>query len=257
MNLLELGGFRTHLLLPHDLVGSIIDDAPTFHGLEVQAANGTDLYLRHDKSVMRVEHQRGDGRIKVTVTALAPIWVQEMGLTAKVQGDGTWGGIGRYGQWTSPPYTVRQKDAHKSTIHFSRVRTSRNFTVAVQYAEGGKRWTFRSGPGFSRLLGEPPQDVPWHGCDVFGRGWQLKGVIEDPAEVLRRWELAGHPEADWMHFHGWSGGAGAVVQGVPPYRADQILHPNVPIDHLWNAPRGWRKLEAGRSVSQTLTMEER
>jgi len=242
VKLLVLAGFRCHVLLPHELVGTIIDGQPTFKGLT--EAGGT--FFRGSREILDV-HRTGT---TTTVTALAEIWIQEPGLSVKIQGGGEWRGFGRNNAWTSPWYTVRQRDAHKSTVHFPRVRTNPNYTIGVEYREGSSRWRFRSDGGFTKLLNQPqphPDVIPWQDAEVFGRGYPLDGIAPATDEVLRRWELAGHPDSTWLNLLGWTGGAAAVTDihgrdvGAPGDR------------YLWQA-RSWRRMRPGDRISQTLTM---
>lgn len=245
--ILVWAGFRTHLLLPNDVVGSIIDGEPTWPGLTV-----TDgVYRRDGKPVLTVATHAGPKRTRVVVTATEDVWLQEPGLAVKVAGEGTWRGVGPDGAWTSRPYTLRQKDAHRSTVHFPRVKANPFYTVTVEFADpDGGRVRFHSDGGFSKLLNMPPGDVPWEGCQVFGRDYELAGVVENPDEVLHRWELAGKPpNIGQMYFLGWTGGAGCVVNeegrdvGAPGNR------------FLWQ-PRSWRRLGKGQTISQTLTVRK-
>ncbi len=244
-------GFRTHLLLAHDCVGSIIDDKPTFPGVTVDQG----VYSREGTPFLKVEKQGDHSRTRVTVRALQDVHLQEPGLSVKIAGEGTWRGFGFHGQWTSGPYTLKQKDAHRSTVHFPRVKTSPKFTVGVEYREGATRYRLRSDGGFVKLLNMPPAVIPWEHCEVFSQGYPLEGVVGDPDEVLRRWELAGlPPNVGQMHFLGWTGGAGAVVnaQGrTPPPGTDVTAADGY--DRLWN-PRSWRRLGKGQAIVQTLSL---
>jgi hypothetical protein len=253
--ILVFGGFRVHLLLPNDVVGSIIDGQPTFKGLT--EAGGT--FFRGSREILHVERKD----VTTTVTALAELWIQEPGLSVKIAGGGEWRGVGPKGHYVKTTAGVdgwlplEQKDARKSTVHFHRVRSNPDYCVAVDYRENGTRWRFRSDGGFSRLLNGPqplPSVLPWPRAQVFGRDYKLAGTVTGTTQLLG-WELAGHPDSDWLNLLGWKGGAGAVVQNVPPYRADQILHPGVPIDRLWD-PRSWRRMRPGDSIAQTLTMRK-
>jgi hypothetical protein len=242
--ILVWSAFRCHVLLPHDCVGSIIDGQPTWPGLTVEGG----IFRRNGKPVLLVDSHIGPKRTRVVVTALEDVWLQEPGLVVKIAGEGTWRGFDDTGTWTSRPYSLKQKDAHRSTVHFSRIKTNPFYTEGVEYCEGAVAYRFHSDGGFAKLLNMPPGKVPWEGCQVFGRDYELAGVVENPNEVLHRWELAGKPpNIGQMYFLGWTGGAGCVVNeegrdvGAPGNR------------FLWQ-PRSWRRLGKGQHITQTLWM---
>jgi hypothetical protein len=249
--ILEFASFRCHILIPHEVVTGIKGGVPVDRVLT--EAGGT--FRREGREVLRVNR---DG-VTTTVTALTEIYVQEPGLSVKIAGDGAWRGLGRNAEWTSPWYTLEQKDAHKSTVHFSRIRTSKTFTTGVEYRAGDDtktqslcRWRFRSDGGFTKLLNAPehlPSLIPWTGAEVAGRGYTLAGTVPRTDEVLRRWELAGWPDFDWMHFLGWTGGAAAVTD----IHGSDVGAPGD--KYLWQ-PRSWRRMRPGQSISQTLTMRK-
>jgi hypothetical protein len=253
-------GFRAHvLLLPHDVVGSIIDNRPTFSGLT--EAGGS--IFRGSREVLQIDRAERNGKTVVTVTATTDVWLQEPGLTVKVAGDGTWRGFGLRNQWTSPPYPLHQKDAHRSTIHFSRVmfldrkgkRPNPRYTVGLEYREDGACWRFRSDGGFRKLLDTPADAVPWPDCEVFAEGFPLVGVYLPLWEPLLRWELAAKPpNIAQAHFIGWPGGAGAVVNalGRTPQPGEDVTASSG-FDRL-HRPDSWRCLRAGQSISQTVSM---
>jgi hypothetical protein len=246
-------GFRTHILLPHDVVGAFRDDRPPFAGLEVQALRGEDLYVRHGKPVLSVRKAVGPTVTRVTIQARAEVWLQEPGLMLIIESDsGVWRGIGRQGVYTSEPLPLRQKDAHFSTVHFSRYPSSAKYTLGVEFREGNARRRFYSSGGFTRLLTEQQQrPVPWEGCQVFTEPYELSGV-KTGYEQLKRWELAGKaPNIGQMYFLGWTGGPGCVVnsKGVTP--GQKGAEPGERYDLLWQ-PRSWRRLLRGQSIEQTL-----
>ncbi len=242
--ILVFGGFRSHVLIPHDVCGSIIDNVPTWGGMTVDPAG---IYWRNSKAILSVSRHEKDGATRVVVRAFDDVWLQEPGLVVKIAGEGVWRGYGPNGKWTSPIYKLRQKDAHRSTVHFSRVKTNPDYTVGVEYRVGGTRLRFHSDGGFTKLLDTPAGDVPWTHCQVFGEGYELDGVVSGP-ETLRRWELAGRaPDIGQCYFLGWTGGAACVVNkdgrdvGAPGDR------------FLWQ-PKSWRRLRRGESITQTLEM---
>ncbi len=255
--LLEFGGFRVHLLIPHTVVGTIISDRPTWPGLTVEDhGGGVLLYLRDGKPVLRTYRHSTETQTRVFVHAVEDVYLQEPGMTVRIAGDGTWRGFGPTGAWTSKPYELHQRDAHRSTVHFSRVKTNTLFTAGVEYRFLGGHWRLRSDGGFTKLLNMPPAGIPWQGAQVFGRDFELAGTVSDPNEILRRWELAGaQPNIGQMHFLGSTGGAGAVTNKsgrTPPSPAPKDFD-YTPYCWLWN-PRGWRKLAAGQSITQTVSL---
>jgi hypothetical protein len=260
--LLVFGGFRSHILLPHDVVGAISTDKRTWSWIEVQEREGEELYVRHGKPVLRissvVSHPPGVTRKRVVMAALTEVWVQEPGLQVNIAGAGTWRGYGPRGRWTSDTYLLRQKDAHKATVHFPRVRTHPNYTVGVEFrnSQNSERWRIGSDAGYAKLLAQPVQQVPWVGCEVFGEGYDLAGVYVDLSErPLRRWELAGKPpDIGQMYFLGWVGGPGVVVndKGRTPVPGVDVTAADG-FNLLWH-PRSWRRLRPGQVLSQTLTM---
>lgn len=262
--LLEFGGFRAHLLYAGEFVGTIINGRPTFRTLELDGS----VFRYRGVPLLDVFRVDGTARTVVRVRALtAGVWLQEPGLTIRVAGAGEWRGFGIGGHWTPTTAGVDRwlpldgPDAYRATVHWSRIRElgpgKRNpgYTVGVAYRSGPVRWRFRSSGGFRELLeGSAPAPVPWEGCRVFGHDWRLTGTVSG-LEQFRRWELARHGDEGWLHFFGWTGGAGAVVNragrtpppGSSPGPADGYTY-------LWN-PRSWRELKPGASIEQTVTAE--
>ncbi len=265
LELIEWATFRVHLLLPHDVAGSIISDKPTFPGVTVE--DGT--YCRDGNPFLRVERRGDHAKTHVTVRALEDVWLQEPALTAKVEGEGTWQGIGTTGRYTAdsnghkgPHDLGGTRDAFRSTLHWNHARSAPAFTCGWEHkpAPGGC-YRFRTDGGFMRLLDNmPPGKVPWELAQVFSRPWRVEGVYPDKSgRALRRIELAGHGEFNpfqaWAHFSGWGGGPGVIVNAkgrTPP--------PGKPITEadgynlLWDAPRSWRRLSKSQSISQTLSL---
>ncbi len=260
------GGFRCHILLPHDVVGTIIEDRPTWPGLTVEGSSDHgDLYLRRDQPVLVVWREGN----KTTVTAKQDVWLQEPGLSVRLNrfDDAVWRGFGRDLEWTTDPIHLRHQtpdglpQAYVSTVHFPRGKLNPKYTIGVTYRQPLRVGVFnrlhiQSDGGFTRLLDVIPREYPppWQGCQVFGHGYELQGVCPNVSEKpLRRWELTGHPTSDQMHFLGWTGGAGAVVNEdgrTPPPLAR--VEASDGYDRLWD-PRSWRCLKKGHSISQTLT----
>lgn len=246
---------RCHVLLPHEVVGAFRMDKPTWNAWTIDEYGGEAVHSYDGRPALMVTTTPTATLTRVTVRALRDIWIQEPGLTATIQGDGFWRGFGPRGKWTSAPYPLHQKDAHRSTIHFSRAKSSAAYTVGVEFREpGGTGWRLYSDGGFLAPLLTPLRGavVPWEGCEVFSTGYELRGTCSGP-EALRRWELAGAPpDLGQMHFVGWTGGAGAVVNergrtpppGRPPTAADGY-------DRLWQ-PASWRKLGRGQTIVQTI-----
>jgi hypothetical protein len=250
--LLIPGGFRCHLLIPNTAVGTIDEDKPTEPWLTVR--NG--IFAHKGRPVLELRKMwPGGGELFVKATALQDVWIQEPGLSVKIAGDGVWQGYGRDGEWTSIPRPLARKDAHKETVHFSRVKSNKDYTVGVEFRWSQGRYRFRSDGGFQKPLNKraTPNAIPWVHCEVFNNGYYLNGTAEG-YEILRRWELAGHmPDQSWMHFLGWTGGAGVVTNSkgrTPPPGSSPTVDDGY--DRLWQ-PKSWRKLAKGQSIAQSLT----
>ncbi len=229
------GGFRSHILLAHDVVGTVIDGRPTWPGMQV---DNDGVYFRKDQPVMSLKHEAN----RFTLLALQDVWLQEPGLSVKIDryDDAVWRGFGRDLEWTTDLIRLRHQtpdglpQAYRSTVHFPRGRLNPKYTIGVTYRHQVRlgvyeRLHIQSDGGFTRLLDVIPNEYPppWQGCEVFGQGYELQGVCPNVSErPLRRWELAGHPTSDQMHFLGWGGGAGAVVNedGRTPPPLAQIRH---------------------------------
>ncbi len=260
-NVIVWGGFRSHILLPHKVVGSIIDDEPTWHGVQADHQGSAIVYSHNGAPFLRLEreYENFDRRFKVSVSLdpLREVWVQEPGLVLKTKGEGVWRGMlrahGKRKKWTSQPHTLKNKDAHRSTVHFSRVKTSLKYTNAVRFEQPGLTLDIWGSYGFSQLLDGPAWSVPYTGCEVFGEGYPLAGVYEEPNEVLRRLELAGKPpDVGQFYWFGWTGGPGCVVNDrgrTPPPGMDVTAADGY--NKLWN-PRSWRRL---RPISMVLQAE--
>lgn len=253
MEVLQLAGFRTHFLLPHDYVGAVTPARPVVSGIELQELERAVVYHRHDRAFMQVSQRPGaGGKVTVTLEALAEVWVQEPGLTAVVEGETEWRGFGPGGKWVATDRGVTGwldlegvPDAHRATVHWKRTRPSDDYTVGVACRGQGRTLRFRSDGGFSRLLtSSPPRDVPWRGCEVFGRGVELAGVaVNESGRPRLRWELASHKPQAWMHFLGWGGGAAAVTN-------EAGLDVGIDGDRfLWDPP-AWRRMLPGDRISQ-------
>ncbi len=253
--------FRCHVLIPHDIVGTIIDSVPTFHGLEVVETEHGCVYLRKNKPILEEIHQGKSVKIK----AHTNIWIQEPGLVVKIAGNGSWRGIGLNGKYSSEPYSLENaKDAHIKTVHFSRVRTNREeWTKAIEYRQGNEVLHFHSNGKFDSLIRNfraTPHAVheASKGCEVFGRGYFVENVWPipvagqyiKPPENLLRWELAGKlPNLGQMYFLGWTGGPAAVVNLVG-------RDVGAPGDKYVYNPFSWRQLRASYSIEQTLWSEK-
>jgi hypothetical protein len=246
-------GFRSHILIPHDVVGTLIDDKPT--GWTVFTKQG-NTYLRHGKPFLRVVKHTHPNRVRVVATALTNIWIQEPELAVKIAGEGTWRGIGP--NWITERYSLRQKDAHRSTVHFNRIPSSREYVQTIRYdGADGSCLTLWSDGGYTKLLRDQPAGrVPYLGAQVFDSPARITGAVgDDNQQPLQRWELAGcaPPRCaqvlGQMYFGGWGGGAGAVVN------VDGRTPPDEPklYDKLWQ-PRSWRLLREGQSIAQTLVV---
>jgi hypothetical protein len=287
VKILYWAGVRAHFLLPHQLVATIGDDRCTAKGVTVERG----VFSYQGDPFLRLLRRGPWPSSRVQLTALADVWLQEAGLTVKLEKeDGSeWQGFGYNNRWTSTPKPLHDRDAHFETVHFSRVRwldpkkTRRNpkFTTGVEYRSLGAKDRFYGGEGFARMLDEPAGRVPWQGCSIFGTGLELAGTVRKSTDTpVRAWELSAHPASpwpnwpwpgspgkpivhpasDWMHFTGWGGGAGVVVQNCPPWASDHLRRrgdaangrdPDMPIDHLWD-PATWRLLRKGRTITQSV-----
>lgn len=258
-------GFRTHILLPSrpgrkGVVGSIIDDKPTWPGLTAFTHDDTTEYSRDGWPILRMtrfplKHRAGRAT-RVTIRALTEVWVQEMGLTIRIAGEGAWYAMHRSG-WYEGPYTLRNiEDPFKNTKHFSRVRGSENFTRFLDYKVGRSKLRIRSAlPGFARLLDRAVRPVPWPGCSVFGKDWDVAGAYVPAYEHIRRIELSGGarlhdvpPNTTQLHWTQWTGGAGAVVnaEGHTPPPGTNVTK-DMGYDRLHN-PLSWRRLLPGHAA---------
>lgn len=259
MKVVVFGGFRTHILLAHDVVGTIIDNEPTFKGLVREG----EFYLRRGRRVMRVTHHGQYPEVHVVVKALEDIWLQEMGLTVKLAGEGEW--LAHYRDHTvKGPYDLNNAmDEHHNTVHFSRVRSSPHFCTSVDYRELGTTWRITSPqPGFAALLDNIARVVPWRRCQVFDRNWMLRGVYQPAWSFVRAWELAAGahlkdvpPGTTQLHLTSWGAGAGAVVNehGHTPEPGATITSADG-FDKL-QQPETWRLLKRGHSVHQTVKIK--
>jgi hypothetical protein len=254
-------GFRAHVLIPHDYVGTIIDSLPAWGGLTVEG----NTFVRNGKPVLRLDTNVLKTITRCRITALAEVWLQEPALSVKVdRHDGaTWRGFGKRNQWTSEPEQLRHETADgvpqawKSTVHFPRGPKNPDYTVGVEYRFEKLRYRFRSNGGFTDLLDRTYETsvVPWQGCQIGVSGRELKGTVKNTSErPLRRWELAGHPTFDWMHFLGWGGGAGFVVneKGFTPKPGTKASDE---FSFLWD-PRSIRKLAPGQWIGQTIAAKQ-
>ncbi len=260
-------GFRVHFLLPHDVVGTIIDNKPTFLGITVHALGDGEIYCRERIPFLHVKRQGKERASTVRVSALAEVWVQEPGLAVKIAGGGEWRGHGPLG-WTSPWRPLESKPgevlpAHRRTVHFSRVRwlnpakTKPNpeYTTAIHYRDRTGLWRLFSNGRFSELLDHPPGPVPWRGCQVFSKGYEVAGTASNPCEKLRRWELAPlPPDTGQMYFLGWTGGAGVITnaEGETP-EPGTVVTEGMGYDKLWN-PHAFRRMLPGAWIEQTVRM---
>lgn len=260
----DWASFRTHILIPHRVVGSIRDNKPMFSTLTVeQPRMGVRVYVYDNKPVLKVttDWARGGSQKRSTIVrveALSEVWLQEPGLSVKIKDGGVWRAFRRSPfRWTSDSLPLRQKDAHRNTVHFSRYKESPDFTTGVRiFHSQGVLDFWVNGSGFMSFLDTPARTsrIPWQDCRVFNEPRKLLGCTSGP-EMLRRWELAGHQPNDqsWMHFLGWTGGAAAVTDkqgrswlGEERYRSE----------YLWQ-PRSWRRLMPGdRPLLQTLHGEK-
>lgn len=250
MNIIAEAGFHTHLLVPHRVVGSMRDYLPLFLGLTAEPYTNGVAYRHNGLRIFDVTKKRMTDGTRVTMRAATTIWIQEPGVELVVAGGGVWLGVGPNG-YTTPPLGLRQKDAHFSTTHFSRVRHSPNYTIGVEYREGSQATKWFSGSGFAKPLYQPASaNIPWQGCQVFGQDYELRSVFHNPNEVLRRWELAAKaPDIGQMYFLGWTGGPGCAVnaKGVTPGQIGAA--PGERYDYLYN-PRSWRQLMPGQEIVQ-------
>jgi hypothetical protein len=260
MQIVDHGSFRTHLLIPNDVVGAFTPDKPPVGWLSAVQDLQTTTYFRNNKSVMRVERRREAWR----VTALADIWLQEPSVTVKVAGRGAWWGKRKDGKWEGPFTLKNVVDPFKNTVHFSRVRSSPRFCEFVEYREDGQRWRWRSDGGFADLINKkasPKILEACKGCYIFNQPWRLSGVFSPSWQMLRSWEASGGarligvpPGTTQLHLHGWAGGPGCVVnaQGKTPPPGHQLTRGDG-YDLLWS-PTSWRLLKAGRSIEQLIVM---
>ena len=241
--------FRTHVLIPHETVSTLIDGEPRGQGITHQ---GNDYYWR-GRPFLRVIRHTHPGNVRVEVIALRTVWLQEPGLSVKIAGGGTWQGFGP--RWSTDAYDLHQGDAYRSTVHFSRAPRGPRYVQTIKYREGGKCLTLYSDGAFDKLLirqgrgGSPP----WSGAVVMGGTTPVSGVFDNRAEVLRRWELAGGRWADGlaqMYFLGWTGGPGAIVnsEGRTPFPGSQA---GSEFSRLYN-PRSWRELREGERITETI-----
>lgn len=259
MQLVDKGSFRTHILIPNDVVGAFTPDAPPQWGWLVphEVAGGT-TYWRNGKPVLRVS-RHGDQWL---VTALVDLWLQEPSVTVKVAGHGAWWGKRKDGKWEGP-FTLRNiEDPYKNTIHFSRARNSNRFCTRVEYREDNKVWRWVCDGGFAKPINKPGgiHIDAWRGCKISSSQHALSGVFTPQYAPLRRWEasggarLPGHypPGTTQMHFHGWAGGPGCVVNDkgrTPPPGTPKAAEGGY--DKLWH-PASWRFLKKGASIGQRI-----
>ncbi len=267
-------GFRTHILLPHDVVGTIIDDKPTWDGLWALPFGYGQIYYRDKVPVMQMKKSFPSAhKMHVQIKAMKEIWLQEPAISVKISRhpNGAWRGYGRGGKWVPTEsgawrwLDMKQEgkvpQAYRSTVHFTRDPTASNYTMGVEFRSDFLKRRFGSNGNFTQLLNRwqkrktPP--VPWLRCEVFDEGYELRGVCPKRNEKPRRgWELAGHEDFYWMHFHGWRGGAGAVTNylGLTPLPGTDVTAADG-FDKLWDPP-SWCQLKPGQSISQTLTYKE-
>lgn len=242
------GGFRTHLLLPHLVVGSIIDDKPTFRDLTVEdSPSGYKTYYYQDGPILRVSKRGHDTR----VTAMTDIWLQEPSVALKLKGfdGGSWIQGLKGNKPVGRKYTLIQKDAQRSTVHFMRYPFMWNYVNGFRVKDIlGLQFDAFSDGGFASLLSDPLQiKTDWLGCRVFSEDWELHGT-KSGFEMLKRWEASGaRPDIAQIYFHGWTGGAGCVVnnKGSASNRFEN--------DKLWQ-PRSWRMLKQGKTIRQSLVI---
>lgn len=250
--------FRTHLLVPHELVAAITNDRPSVAALTVERG----IYRWEGRPLLKVVKTGAYPRTSVEVTALEDVWLQEPGLTVRVEGSSVWRGLGPRGKWTTDPFTLEHADdAYRSTVHFPNDPDSPLFTIGVQLRTRSGRWRITGTRGFAHLLeSNRPRPVPWQRCSAMGRMWEVAGTCPNRSQrSLKRLELAGHRELTpfqaWMHWLGWTGGAGAIVNAegrTPPPGDSAWLNPDGKgFDLLWDPP-SWRLLPEGRSISQRL-----
>lgn len=243
-------GFRTHYLIPHVTLGTIIDGQPQGQGA---SRVGNTVYF-HGEPFLRIVRHTHPGRVRVVVTALRDLWVQEPGLAVKIAGAGTWQGFGP--RWSTDEYDLHMDDAYRSTVHFSRAASGRRYIQTIKYREGSKCLTMYSDGRFEKLLRRPERlKDEWTGALVMGspQGVRLSGTYLNPNESLRRWELAG---GKWfggvsqMYFLGWTGGPAAIVgpNGVGPPPGTRAG----PEYSLVYNPPSWRELEEGEQMAETV-----
>ncbi len=239
------GGFRTHLLLPHIVVGSIIDDKPTFRDLTVEESpTGYKTFYYQDGPILRVSKRGHDTR----VTAMTDIWLQEPSIAIKVSGFDWIQGV-KGNKPVGKKYTLEQKDAQKSTVHFMRYPFMWNYVNGVRVRDRlGLSFVAFSDGDFTELLKDPLKiKEDWKGCRVFSEDWELEGT-KSGFEMLKRWEASGkYPDIGQIYFHGWTGGAGCVVnnKGSASNRFENDL--------LWQ-PRSWKMLRQGKTIRQSLVI---
>lgn len=243
-------GFHSHILIPHTVVGSIgpitgAADVPSWRGLEMDRRGNVTNYYYEGKAVLRVSRPHVAGSVSlILLTAMQEVWIQEPAQIVRLPQGGIWRGYNRERErYTTEPMLLHDRDAHRSTVHFSRVRGSSDYTDAVELMHPDLgNWRMWASHGFDRALDWPLGAVPWQDCQIFGTGLELIGTVSS-VEPLRRWELAGHHDIDQMYFLGWTGGAGAVTDekgrdvGSPGNR------------YLWQ-PRSWRKMPAESKLTQ-------
>jgi len=271
MKIVDAGAFRTHILLPHDVVGSFTPDAPPNHWLtvtETRAAQDkppfTWTYSRNDVPVLRVTHREN----KWLVTALVALWLQEPCITTKVAGQGAWYVRRQDGKWEGPHTLKNINDPYKNTVHPSRIHSSPRCAQWVEYREGGQALQFMSDGGFQKILNNQKPNVKGLENDSIGCAinWSLpnmtRGVYVPKWTRIRFWELSGGarlpkgypPGTTQFHMSGWGGGPGAVVNDkglTPPPGTEHASQKGYNL--VWN-PAAWRFLRPGQSIQQTLTL---
>jgi len=257
----QIAGLRIRFIIPHKVLAVISNGKMHTWGLEKKG----NIYIYDNTPVLEaVKKQPRDGTIVVELKALIDLWIQEPGLTSQVMGNGAWRGFGRKGKWVKTRngvdgwLPVKNKDARYVTVHFWRTPTHPDYITGIEFREGARRVRFRSDGGFEKLFADPARmGNEWTGCKIMGGRSILQGTVDAPEFSSKLvWELAGHPAADggdWMHFLGWPGGAGVVVQNKAPWYAHEYFK-GMPVDRLWG-PELFRLLRKGKSIKQRVDVQ--